>query len=234
MTDSPPLVIGSKVFTIPWTNLLVGGNLRFGREPLVAALKSSVERMGNRPLDLWSIHFPFPTFKQDVLMDALKEAMDLELTKAVGVSNYNSQQLEEAYSICEKNGIPLASNQIKYSLLDRKAQKDGLLSLAKTLDVAIVAYSPLEGGKLTSNGLSKDPNNTKLQELLKLMEFVGVVNGGKSISQVALNYLVQKDVIPIPAAKNAEQAKEHAGAMGWTLDANEMSLLEEKIDFLGL
>ena len=62
-----PLCVGSKVFTIPWTNLLVGGSPRLGREALVAALRASVERVG-RPLDLWSIHFPFPTFKQSVLM----------------------------------------------------------------------------------------------------------------------------------------------------------------------
>ena len=227
------VTIGSKVFTIPWTNFLVGGSPRLGREALVEALKASVDRVG-RPLDLWSIHFPFPTFKQSVLMDALKEAMDLELTRAVGVSNYNGQQLEEAYLLCEKSGIPLASNQIKFSLLDRKAEKEGLLKTAEDMDVAIVAYSPLEGGKLTANGVSKDPNNNKLQELLKLMEFVGVCNGGKSIAQVALNYIVQKGCIPIPAAKTAQQAKEHAGAMGWALDENDMAVLDEKLEYLGL
>ena len=80
---------------------------------MVEALRSSVERVG-KPLDLWSIHFPFPTFKQQVLMDALKEALDLQLTKAVGVSNYNCNQLEEAKAICDKAGMPLACNQVGY------------------------------------------------------------------------------------------------------------------------
>jgi len=226
-----PVTIGSKVFTIPWTNLLVGGSPRLGRAALVEALKSSVERVG-RPLDLWSIHFPFPTFKQSVLVDALKEAMDLELTRAVGVSNYSAAQMEEARELCSQAGVPLACNQVKYSLLDRKADKEGLLRLAKDLEVCVVAYSPLEGGKLTSAGRAKDPGNAKLQELLKVMEFVGTVNGGKSIAQVSLNYLVQKGALPIPAAKNAQQAREHAGAMGWSLDENEVSLLDEKLDYL--
>ena len=51
-SHSMPVVIGSKVFTIPWTNLLVGGSPRLGREALVEALKASVERVG-RPLDVW-------------------------------------------------------------------------------------------------------------------------------------------------------------------------------------
>jgi aryl-alcohol dehydrogenase-like predicted oxidoreductase len=224
-------VIGSKVFTIPWTNLLVGGSPRLGREALVEAIKASVARVG-RPLDLWSIHFPFPTFKQSVLMDALKEGLDLDLTKAVGVSNYNAKQLEEANELCDKASVPLACNQVSYNLLDRKAEKDGLLRLAEQLDIAIVAYSPLAGGKLTSNGLNKDPKNAKLAELLKLMDFVGTVNGGKSISQVALNYIVEKGCIPIPSAVNAGQASEHAGAMDWKLDQNEVALLDEKLEYL--
>ena len=89
--------------------------------------------------------------------------MDLELTKAVGVSNYGAKQLEEAQALL--GDIPLAANQIKYSMLDRKAEKDGLVSLAADMDVALVAYSPLEGGKLTANGAAKDPNNEKLGQL---------------------------------------------------------------------
>ena len=52
-------VIGSKVFTIPWTNTIMGGGLRTSPDSLVTALQGSVGRVGG-PLDLWSIHFPFP------------------------------------------------------------------------------------------------------------------------------------------------------------------------------
>ena len=166
-------------------------------------------------------------------MDALKEGLDLGLTKAVGVSNYNAKQLEEANELCDKVSVPLACNQIRYSLLDRKAEKSGLLKLADQLDIAIVAYSPLGGGLLTSNGLNKDPKNAaKLQQLLQLMDFVGTVNGGRSVTQVALNYVVQKGCIPIPSAVNSLQAKEHAGAMEFKLDQNEVAILDEKLDSL--
>ena len=58
------------------------------------------------------IHFPFPTFKQSVLADGLKEAMDLGLTGAVGVCNYDVAQLEEMHGLLDKNGIALATNQV--------------------------------------------------------------------------------------------------------------------------
>ena len=68
------VVVGSKVFTIPWTNALMGGGIRLGKESLVKAGKESVKRMGGRQMDVWSIHFPFPSFSQDALMSALEEA----------------------------------------------------------------------------------------------------------------------------------------------------------------
>jgi aryl-alcohol dehydrogenase-like predicted oxidoreductase len=131
-------VIGSKVFTVPWTNVIMGGGLRLGRESLIAALKGSVERTGG-PLDLWSIHFPFPGMQQSMLMDTLSEAVDLGLAKAVGVSNYNVGQLEEAHGLLAAKGIPLASNQIKFSLLDRSAESSGMLKV--TLPRAVPSRS---------------------------------------------------------------------------------------------
>ena len=80
------VVVGSKVFTIPWTNALMGGGIRLGKESLVKAGKESVKRMGGRRMDFWSIHFPFPSFSQDALMSALEESLDLGLTRAVSVS----------------------------------------------------------------------------------------------------------------------------------------------------
>lgn len=58
------------------------------------------------------VHFPFPTFPQSILADALTEIMEKGLVKAVGVCNYNVQQLSELQSILGKRGIPLASNQV--------------------------------------------------------------------------------------------------------------------------
>jgi len=219
------VVVGSKVFTIPWTNALLGGGFRLGKDALVQAGKDSVKRM-NRPMDLWSIHFPFPSFSQEVLMSALEESLDLGLTKAVGVSNYNKEQLEKAYDILDKRGIPLASNQIEYSILNRKPEKDGLLQSCKDRDVKVVAYSPLKALKTTEI-------EEKYVIMNKLCDFIGQVNsGGKSSVSVMLNYCIAKGTIPIPGAKNAEQIKDFEDAMGWTLDEESLLTIDEKMDYL--
>lgn len=58
------------------------------------------------------IHFPFPFFKQTTLADGLQEALDLGLTSAVGVCNYNTSQLEQIHGLLDTKGIPLATNQV--------------------------------------------------------------------------------------------------------------------------
>ena len=220
------VVVGSKVFTIPWTNALMGGGIRLGKESLVKAGKESVKRMGGRRMDLWSIHFPFPSFSQDALMSALEESLDLGLTRAVGVSNYNVEQLERAFEILEKRGIPLASNQIEYSVVNRKAEKEGLIQSCLDRDVKVVAHSPLKALKTTEI-------EEKYVIMNKLCEFIGQVNGGgKSKVSVMLNYCMAKGTIPIPGVKRVEHIEDIENAMGWTLDEESVLTIDEKMDYL--
>ena len=220
------VVVGSKVFTIPWTNALMGGGIRLGKESLVKAGKESVKRMGGRRMDVWSIHFPFPSFSQDALMSALEESLDLGLTRAVGVSNYNVEQLERAFEILEKRGIPLASNQIEYSVVNRKAEKEGLIQSCLDRDVKVVAHSPLKALKTTEI-------EEKYVIMNKLCEFIGQVNGGgKSKVSVMLNYCMAKGTIPIPGVKRVEHIEDIENAMGWTLDEESVLTIDEKMDYL--
>ena len=220
------VVVGSKVFTIPWTNALMGGGIRLGKESLIKAGKESVKRMGGRQMDVWSIHFPFPSFSQDALMSALEESLDVGLTRAVGVSNYNVEQLEEAFEILEKRGIPLASNQIEYSVVNRKAEKEGLIQSCLDRDVKVVAHSPLKALKTTEI-------EEKYVIMNKLCEFIGQVNGGgKSKVSVMLNYCMAKGTIPIPGVKRVEHIEDIENAMGWTLDEESVLTIDEKMDYL--
>ena len=204
----------------------MGGGIRLGKESLVKAGKESVKRMGGRRMDVWSIHFPFPSFSQDALMSALEESLDLGLTRAVGVSNYNVEQLEEAFEILEKRGIPLASNQIEYSVVNRKAEKEGLIQSCLDRDVKVVAHSPLKALKTTEI-------EEKYVIMNKLCEFIGQVNsGGKSKVSVMLNYCMAKGTIPIPGVKRVEHIEDIENAMGWTLDEESVLTIDEKMDYL--
>jgi aryl-alcohol dehydrogenase-like predicted oxidoreductase len=174
-------------------------------------------------------------------MEALAEAVKEGLTRTVGVSNYNQTQMMRAYSALARKDVPLGANQVSYSLLNRGIEYDGLLARCKELGVRLIAYSPIEKGLLTGKYTPENPPPgvrgrrygdllPKLGPLLKLMTEIGQEHGGKSKTQVALNWCICKGTMPIPGAKNAEQAEENAGALGWKLTEEEVEKLDEASD----
>ncbi len=67
------LVLGTKFFTVPWTNVLIGGGFRLGRQAIIRALRASLERLGLEKIDLYQVHFPFPAYSQEVLAEGFAE-----------------------------------------------------------------------------------------------------------------------------------------------------------------
>jgi aryl-alcohol dehydrogenase-like predicted oxidoreductase len=227
-----PVLVATKFFHFPW---------RFKKKSLRKALGSSLERIGVETVDLYQIHQPFSLISIENLMEALAEAVKDGLTRTVGVSNYNQSQMLRAYSALARKDVPLASNQVSYSLLNRVIEKDGLLARCKELGVRLIAYSPIEKGLLTGKYSVENPPPgirgqrygsllPKIGPLLKLMTEFGQEHGGKSKAQVALNWCICKGTLPIPGAKNARQAEENAGALGWKLTEEEVAKLDEVSD----
>ncbi len=64
----------------------------------------------------------------------------------------------------------------------------------------------------------------KLPPVLKLLQEIGLNHGDKTISQVALNWMICKGALPIPGAKNVLQAEENAGGAGWKLTEEEVAI----------
>jgi len=230
-TDQPVLV-ATKFFPFPW---------RWTRKSLIQALKRSLERIGVETVDLYQIHQPLPPISIETWMEAMAEAVEEGLTRTVGVSNYNQTQMLQAYSTLSRKNIPLAANQVTYSLLNRNIEYDGLLARCKELGVRVIAYSPIEKGLLTGKYSTENPPPgvrgrrygdllPKIGPLLKLMTEIGQEHGGKSKTQVALNWCICKGTLPIPGAKNADQAEENAGALGWKLTEEEVESLNEISD----
>jgi len=227
-----PVVVATKF--APWP-------LRVRRGALVQALRASLTRLGLDRVDLYQIHFPFSVVPVAVWANALADAMEAGLTRSVGVSNYSAAQMRQAHEVLSRRGIPLASNQVEYHLLNRKVERNGVLQSCRELGVTLIAYSPLAKGLLTGKytpqnrppGMRKytigSGRLSSIQPLLGLMREVGQAHGGKSPAQVALNWLTCKSAVPIPGAKNAHQAQENAAATGWRLHAAEIAALDSGI-----
>ncbi len=224
------VVTASKFFPFPW---------RLTRRALRRALRHSLARLGMARVDLYQMHFPFPPVPVETWMGAMADAVEAGLIRAVGVSNYSMAQMGRAHNALAKRCVPLASNQVFYSLLHRDPEFDGVLQTCRDLNVTLIAYSPLEKGILAGKytpdnpppGMRKGIYNREylanVQPLLALMREIGAAHGDKTPAQVALNWLICKGAVPIPGAKNARQAVSNAGALGWRLNADEVAALDK-------
>ncbi len=231
-----PIQIATKYFPLPW---------RFNEKAVEDALTASLERLQVEQIDLYQVHWPWQFFMNSkTLMNALAKEVKRGRIATVGVSNYSAEQMKEAHQYLGEQGIPLAVNQVCYSLLNRQIESNGVMDTAKDLGVTILAYSPLAQGLLTGKynpekstkpmgARQIDPRFSKsgLEKLSPLLTLLQKLADKyqKTPAQVALNWLITKgNVMPIPGAKTASQARENAGALGWSLneeDANELSRL---------
>jgi aryl-alcohol dehydrogenase-like predicted oxidoreductase len=229
-----PVQIATKYFPLPW---------RVFGQSVADTLTDSLKRLQVDRVALYQVHMPFDFFMgQKTLMNALADEVEKGRIGAIGVSNYSAQQMREAHGYLAARGVPLAVNQVRYSLLTRQIEGNGTLTTAQELGVVILAYSPLAQGLLTGKYNSEtvkslqgarriDPRFSasglaKIEPVLNALEKIGAVHQ-RTIAQVALNWLiVQGNVIPIPGAKNAEQARQNAGALGWKLSTTEVEQLD--------
>ncbi|PKN92816.1 MAG: 2,5-didehydrogluconate reductase [Chloroflexi bacterium HGW-Chloroflexi-6] len=227
-----PVIVATKFFPLPW---------RWTKNSVVRALKASLERLGLEKVDLYQIHWPSPLIPIETYAEGLAEVHKAGLARAVGVSNYDKNQMQRAVTVLAKYKIPLASNQVEYHLLNRSVEKNGLLARCQELGIRLIAYSPLAMGLLTGKYTPENPppgvrgnrytnKLREMQPLIKLMTEIGQDFGGKSPAQISLNWLICKGALPIPGAKNTRQAEMNAGAAGWRLSEEQVAALNKASD----
>jgi aryl-alcohol dehydrogenase-like predicted oxidoreductase len=223
-----PVQLATKYFPLPW---------RTTENAVHDTLTASLDRLGTTEVSLYQVHWPFDFFMgQPTLMKALAAEYKRGRIKSIGVSNYSAAQMRQAQESLARYDVPLAVNQVQYSLLARQIETNGVLGTARELGITILAYSPLAQGLLTGK---YDPTTLqvpagarrfdrrfskegleKLTPLLNTLRDIGQTHD-KSIGQVALAWLMAEAVIPIPGAKTANQATQNVGAIGLTLSSDE-------------
>lgn len=196
-------------------------------------------------IDLHQVHNPAGFSSVEAEMNAMADLLEDKKIRAVGVSNFNAVRMRRAHAALAKHGIALASNQVKYSLLDRRVESNGTLAAARELGVTIIAYSPLEQGILTGK-YHQDPEYVRtrpgprkwmgrfrargLERSRPLVEELGKIASahGATSSQVALAWLCQfhPNVVVIPGASRMAQAVENCAALELTLSAYELGKLD--------
>jgi pyridoxine 4-dehydrogenase len=257
-------VVTTKFTPSPW---------RTTAESVVHACEQSRQRLGVDRIDLYQLHMPdivqplrfmgLGKSKDEVYWDGLAECYHRGIVENVGVCNYGPTLLMKCQEALARRGVPLASNQIAYSLIGRHNGAQETVDTCNELGIRVMAFFPFAMGLLTgkyTSGMSvvetslTASRKTKL-ELKDLTKYaigdgVDVPLGGigpllavmeriaktreKTIAQVALNYIICKGAIPIPGARNTAQLEDNIGAMGWRLTNTEVAMLELEADNLGI
>eukprot|EP00746_Dinoflagellata_sp_MGD_P013492 gnl/MRDRNA2_/MRDRNA2_129190_c0_seq1.p1 gnl/MRDRNA2_/MRDRNA2_129190_c0~~gnl/MRDRNA2_/MRDRNA2_129190_c0_seq1.p1 ORF type:complete len:475 (-),score=86.85 gnl/MRDRNA2_/MRDRNA2_129190_c0_seq1:95-1519(-) len=230
------LVFGTKLASYPWR--LTGGSFE-------SALKASSKRLQTEPVELMQLHWStvnYAPWQEGALVDGLVRCYDAGLAKAVGASNYGPQQLRKLHATLRERGVPLASNQVQFSLLSLEPLTSGLLDVSMELGITPIAYSPLAlgllSGKYTGDLQVDEPQLPKgprgllfrqilpgLAPLLRTMQSIAEARG-KTVAQVAINWCICKGTVPIVGAKNSQQVKNNLGALGWRLSPSEIETLD--------
>jgi aryl-alcohol dehydrogenase-like predicted oxidoreductase len=209
-------------------------------EALPDALDQSLARLRRSTIDLYQHHFPSRRISIPALMGLMAGAVEQGKVRAVGVSNYSAAQLRVAHSALAERGIPLASNQVEYSLVHRAPEVNGVLDACRELGITLIAYQPLAMGVLTGKYRPGDrPKGirrfgryfrgdglAKAQPVVALLREIGA-RYSKTPAQVALRWLIEREgVLPIPGAKSERQAAGNAEALSFSLVAAEIQALD--------
>ena len=197
-------------------------------------------------IDLHQVHWPTSFSSTRAVMEAMAGLITGGKVRFGAISNYSAKGMRQAHDELAARGLPLISNQVRYGLLDRRIERNGVLETARELGMSIIAYSPLGQGMLTGK-YHDDPELIKLKSGI-FRRFSGykknlersrpVVTILKQIAerhqatpaQVALNWTVNFNgdtVVAIAGASKQRHAEESAAAQSLTLSAAELSQLDE-------
>ena len=196
------------------------------------------------PIDLYYVHMPYSFSSPEAEMNAMADLVEAGLIRSVGVSNFSPERMRRAHAALARRGLPLATNQVHYSLLRRKIEVDGTLETARELGITITAYTPLASGLLTGK-YHKNPEllkskafywRSRMQRQLEASRPVVAVLEELAVkyqvtpAQVALNWLIWFNgeiVVTIPGATQVRQAAENAAAMRFRLSDADLARLDE-------
>ncbi|MGQ9468358.1 MAG: aldo/keto reductase [Nitrososphaerales archaeon] len=174
----------------------------------IRAAEASLRRLGVSYADLILIHWPAPNVPVERQIRSLEIIADRGLTRYIGVSNFKGHILNEALTSVKKHQVVV--DQVKYSVLDKRVE-DNILPLCIENKITLQAYSPLERGAILGNKTIADVAKKH----------------GKTIIQVALNYLISRPMVTaIPKSERKERIEEFLGALGWRLSQEDLEVLE--------
>lgn len=207
-----------------------------GKESVIKECEDSLKRLGTDYIDLYQIHWPDATTPIEETFDAVATLIQQGKVRYAGVCNYNTEQMKRADAI-----VPLASNQIPYSMVNKGIDEETLPYCLETA-TSVLAYSPLERGLLTGKitpdykfqeGDHRAHHKHFTPDFIKktntFLEKIKPIADEKeaTLAELVLRWTIEKPgiTIALAGARNASQAVQNANAA-------KINLSKEEFDFV--
>jgi len=214
------------------------------RYHLIRSCEASLRRLNTDYIDIYTIHgFDARTAVEETLR-ALNTLVESGKVRYIACSNFSGWHLMKSLAISEKYGLArYMAHQAHYSLLRREYEWE-LMPLALDQKVGTIVWGPLSQGRLSgrfrrnqpipagsrvAQGAGEGPAiaDEWLYNVVDVLDAISAETG-KTVAQVALNWLLQRPTIVsvLIGARNEEQLHENLGAVGWNLSAEQVGRLD--------
>jgi aryl-alcohol dehydrogenase-like predicted oxidoreductase len=218
-------------------------DLGSSRYALVRACEASLRRLGTDYIDVYYLHGFDALTPVEETLSALDDLTRSGKIRYIGCSNFSGWHLMKSLSVSERYGWSRhVAHQVYYSLASREFEWE-LMPLALDQKVGTVVWSALAGGALSGKMRRGQPlpsgsrlaqadflagaRSDKLYDTIDVLDEIAA-ESGKTVSQVALRWVLQRPSVVsiVVGARNEEQLKQNLGAVGWALDAGQMTRLD--------
>ena len=193
-----------------------GDHLR--SDAVLRAADASLRLLGTEVIDLYQLHWPNARVPLKETMQAMETLVDRGQVRYIGVSNFSLRELRAAQEVMTK--YPIVANQVLYNLNRREIERD-LLPYCQEHNITILAYTPLDDGRLATSSRFQRNQSTRVLEQV-------AADVQKTLAQVALNWCTARpNVIAIPKSDSVERTVENCQASGWRLTPAQVQKLDE-------
>jgi aryl-alcohol dehydrogenase-like predicted oxidoreductase len=229
------------------------GTLRMGEGPnnvgssrhhLIRACEASLKRLGTDYIDLYQMHGFDPATPVEEVLETLDTLVRAGKIRYIGCSNFSGWHLMKSRAVSERYGwARYVAHQVYYSLVGRDYECE-LMPLGVDQKVSAIVWSPLGWGRLTGKirrgqpppEVSRLPKTASIgppvadEYLYRVVDALDEIakETGKTVPQIALNWLLQRSTVAsvIIGARNEKQLRDNLGAVGWSLNADQIAKLD--------
>jgi aryl-alcohol dehydrogenase-like predicted oxidoreductase len=215
------------------------------RKHIISACEASLRRLDTDYIDLYQIHCWDSSSPIEETLSALDDLVRAGKVRYIGCSNFTGWQIEKSVRVSEREGLArFDCVQPQYSLVMRDIEHE-VLPASREEGLGVLPWSPLAGGFLTGKYSREDapPENTRMAswvdtwkrhatpEKFDIVDRVCEIanSRGKEPAQIALSWVKDRPGVtsPILGARNVEQLDKNLGVIGWSLEEQDLNLLEE-------